>query len=97
MKVIILPIAKNDMLRIGDYIAQDNPTRAISFMHELRKATEVLSVFPEAFPLVSGYEDTGIRLHVYRRYRIFFRVRVADNEVSVLRVLHGAQDYHQHL
>ncbi len=35
MKLGISPLAEQDMEAIGDYIAQDNPVRAVSFTEEL--------------------------------------------------------------
>ena len=35
MKVVFSPAAKDDLLEIALYIAQDNPTRALSFVDEL--------------------------------------------------------------
>ena len=88
-------LAERDIESIGDYIAQDNPTRAVTFVDELRQAVEVLASFPEAFPRVAGYEKSNVRFHTHGRYVIYFRV--FPDRVSVLRVLHGSQDYRRHL
>ena len=37
MRSIFLPAAIADLEGIGDYIARDNPRRAISFVAELRR------------------------------------------------------------
>jgi plasmid stabilization system protein ParE len=50
-----------------------------------------LGDMPQAFPLVSRYEHLGIRRRVYRDYLIFYRIDV--DRVSIVRILHGAQDY----
>ncbi|ENZ94836.1 type II toxin-antitoxin system RelE/ParE family toxin [Xanthomonas fragariae] len=44
--------AEDDLERIGDYIAQDNPHRALSFVRELREKCMELASTPQAFPLV---------------------------------------------
>ena len=36
MRLVFLPQAEMDLEAIGDYIALDNPRRAISFVRELR-------------------------------------------------------------
>ena len=36
MRVAISPLAERDLERIGDYIAEDNPARAVGFVAELR-------------------------------------------------------------
>lgn len=35
MRMIVLPAAKADLIEIGDYIAVDNPARAMSFIAEI--------------------------------------------------------------
>lgn len=34
-RLIILPAAMADLIEIGDFIAQDNPARALSFVAEI--------------------------------------------------------------
>ena len=36
MRLVITPLAEQDIESIGDYIARDNPRRALSFIRELR-------------------------------------------------------------
>ncbi len=42
-----------DLETIVDYIARDNPLRAISFLRELREKCLGLVDLPERFPLIS--------------------------------------------
>ncbi len=83
--------AEQDLERIGDYIAEDNPERAIGFTHELRDACLGLATFPERFPVVARYEAHGIRHRGHGNYLIFYRVEA--DRVVVIHVLHGAMDY----
>ena len=46
---------------------------------------------PLAFPLVPRHEHKGVRRRVFRGYLIFYRVEA--DAISVVRILHGAQDY----
>jgi toxin ParE1/3/4 len=83
--------AEYDLETIGDYIARDNPARALSFLQELRSKCLGLTDMPERFPLVPRYEAEGVRRRVHRDYLIFYRV---DREkVVILHILHGAQNY----
>ena len=50
-----------------------------------------LDPFPERFPLVPRYEVHGIRRRLHGKYLIFYSV--AEDEVVILHVLHGAMDY----
>ncbi|HXG80274.1 MAG TPA: type II toxin-antitoxin system RelE/ParE family toxin [Sphingomicrobium sp.] len=83
--------AEQDIERIGDWIAADNPARAESFVEELLAACKSLADFPERFPLVPRYERHGVRHRVHGNYLIFYRV--GNGRVVVLHVLHGAMDY----
>ncbi|WP_408914414.1 type II toxin-antitoxin system RelE/ParE family toxin [Brucella pseudogrignonensis] len=83
--------AENDLEQIVDYIAKDNPLRALSFVQELRSKCEALAYSPLAFPLVPRYESYDIRRRVHGSYLIFYRVRA--EQVVIVHVLHGASDY----
>nr|WP_241021677.1 type II toxin-antitoxin system RelE/ParE family toxin [Burkholderia sp. Ac-20353] len=79
---------------IADYIARDNPRRAVTFVRELREKCLGLAGMPLAFPLVPRFEAHGIRHRGHGNFQIFYRV-VGDPpaQVDVLYVLHGARDY----
>ena len=83
--------AEQDLERIADYIAQDNPPRAFSFLQELRGKCLALADMPERFPLVPRYEASGVRRRAHGNYLIFYRVE--KEKVVVIHILHGAQDY----
>jgi toxin ParE1/3/4 len=73
---------------IGDYIARDNPARALSFLDELKAHCERILEMPGAYP---AREDlgAGIRMVVHGRYLILFRT---DSEtVRIERFLHSAR------
>ncbi len=91
MRVVFTQSAKAGLLEIADYIARDNPRRALSFVQELRGAAEATGEFPEAYPLVPRYEHWGLRRRPYGNYLIFYRVEA--EEVVIDYILHGAQDY----
>lgn len=83
--------AEFDLEAIGDFIARDNPSRALSFLRELREKCLSLADMPERFPLVPRYETAGVRRRVHGDYLIFYRVEVG--KVLILHILHGAQNY----
>jgi toxin ParE1/3/4 len=91
VNVVLTEAAIGDLVRIGRFIGQDNPTRAASFVAELEKRCQNLSVIPRAFPLLPGRETSDIRRRPYGDYLIFYRLQV--DRIEVLRVLNGAQDY----
>jgi toxin ParE1/3/4 len=67
--------AEGDLERIADYIAQDNPHRALSFILELRDRCMSLASMHSMFPYAPRYERYGIRQRIYENYRIFYRIR----------------------
>lgn len=90
MIVEITAGAEADLEGIGDYIARDNPTRALSFVRELARACLDLADMPEAWPVVPRYEHHGIRRGVHGRYLIFYRI--SSEQITVLYILNGAMD-----
>ncbi|KAF7961500.1 plasmid stabilization protein [Cupriavidus sp. UYMU48A] len=94
MVVRLTPLAETELEAIADYIARDNPRRALSFVQELRDRCLSLADMPLAFPLVPRYEDRGIRHRVHGNYQIFYRV-MGDPpaRIDVLHVLRSARNY----
>ena len=91
MIVVLTDEAEADLEAIGDYIAADNPARAVTFVQELRDQCDGLADIPRAVSLVPRYEQHGIRRRVFGNYLIFHRIDA--DRITVLHVLHGAMDY----
>ena len=91
MIVVFTEEAEADLEHIGDYIALDNPRRAVSFVNELIDRCESLADMPRAYPLVPRYEGKGVRRRPHGAYLIFYRV--GADQIDILHVLNGAQDY----
>jgi toxin ParE1/3/4 len=87
--VVFSPRAVVDLREIGDWIAQDSPRRALTFVSELRAHALKIANAPLGF---SSREDLspGLRMAVHRPYLIFFRLE--PDTVRIERVLHGARD-----
>ncbi len=83
--------AEHDLEAIGDFIARDNPARAVIFLEDLRSKCQGLADMPERFPLVARYAATGVRQRVHGDYLIFYRVEA--EKVVIIHILHGARDY----
>ena len=83
--------AEYDLETISDYIARDNPARALSFLQELRSKCLGLADMSERFPLVARYEAPGVRRRGHGDYLIFYRVEA--EKVFIIHILHGAQNY----
>jgi toxin ParE1/3/4 len=88
-RLVILPAARADLIEIGDFIALDNPERALSFLAELERVMHAAAERPGSFPARDDLYP-GLRATRHGRYLIFFVE--AGREVQVVRVLHGARD-----
>ena len=91
MKVLFTEAAESDLEAIGDWIAKDNPGRAMTFVRELRRSCVDIGPRPLGYPFVEHRRGEGIRRKVHGNYLIFYRVWL--DAVEFLRVLHGARDY----
>jgi toxin ParE1/3/4 len=89
MDYIVSSEAEADLEEIGDYIAQDNPHRADTFIDEIRARFEEISRMPLAYAARPEI-DVGVRACVHGNYVIFFYV--TDATVQIARVLHGARN-----
>lgn len=89
MKVRLNPAAEADLEAIADYIARDNPDRALSFVRELRAHCAGIGDAPKAH---APRPDLGraVRCRPHGSYLILYRI-VAD-EVLVSRVVHASRD-----
>jgi toxin ParE1/3/4 len=80
--------AELDLEEIGDFIAADNPDRAVTFVREIRDHCVRIATSPLAYAARPEVGD-GIRACPHGRYIIFFRP--AEAHVLVVRVLAGAR------
>jgi len=89
MRVEFSALVEGDLEAIGDYIAADNPVRAVSFVREIRVQCQQLGENPMLHRLRPEIAPQA-RLAAFRRYVILFRI--VDEVVRVERIVHGARD-----
>ena len=90
MKLDITSAAEADLEEIADYLARDNPVRAMTFVREIYERCFDIADMAEAWPVVPRYEHHGIHRRVHGRYLIFYRV--GEDRIIILHVLNGAMD-----
>lgn len=83
--------AERDLEAIGDWISQENPERAFSFVRELRVDCASLADFPERYATYKTSDMGDMRRKPHGNYLIIYVV--GEEIVSIIRILHGAQDY----
>lgn len=88
MRLSFSPRAALDLEEIGDYIARDNPKRALSFLAEIEAHCHRVSQMPSAFPSCNDLA-LGLQKAVHGNYLILFRVE--SDTVRVERIIHGAR------
>lgn len=95
-KVVVLPMAENDIASNIDYIfyEKEAPDTAKQLLAGFRKTISKLEQFPESHEFDED-EDLAvmkIRKCYYKNYKIFFYVNKEKRAVYVLRVLHMLVD-----
>jgi toxin ParE1/3/4 len=91
VKVIFTNEALQNLRDIGDYIAEDNPSRALTFVRELREKALGIGRMPRAYPLVGQFDGDDVRRRVHGDYLILYTVEA--ERVLILFITHGARDY----
>jgi toxin ParE1/3/4 len=90
MRLSITPLAAQDLEEIGDYIAQDNPLRAVEFITALQSHCETILRNPKGYRLREEF-SINMRSCSHGNYVIFYESD--DKEVTVVRVLYGGRDF----
>ena len=89
MKVVFSAAAKDDLLDIAIYIAQDNPARALSFVDELEGKCLALGHAPGSGATRPELGE-GVRMLAHGHYLIFYRAN--ESAVRIERIMHSARD-----
>jgi toxin ParE1/3/4 len=89
MRLRITPLAAQDLEEIGDYVAQDNASRAVEFLAELQAHCEIIRRNPEGYRQRLVFSQT-MRSCTNGNYVIFFESN--DSEITIIRVLHGGRN-----
>jgi toxin ParE1/3/4 len=81
--------AKKDLEEIHDYIAQDNPSMALSFIISIQDKCQSVASSPE---IGRKREELGSELRSFpiKNYIIFYRI--SNSNIQVIRILHAARD-----
>ncbi|MEM6711759.1 MAG: type II toxin-antitoxin system RelE/ParE family toxin [Pseudomonadota bacterium] len=92
MRVILSGPARLDLSDIYDHIRYEaGPRTARAFTADLYERCSGLKRMPKRYALLAGFEAEGYRKRVYRDYIMVYRV--ADTQIEIIRVFHGASDY----
>jgi toxin ParE1/3/4 len=89
MRVEFSRWVEGDLEAIGDFIAEDNPRRAVTFIREIRHKIERIGRQPLLYQLRPEIGE-GARLAVVGRYVILYRI--VGELVRIERVVYGGRD-----
>jgi len=87
MKIIWSRSAQTNLQEIGDYIAQDSPTRALAHLNTLVETAEKVLRFPRAGRVVPEADLAELREVICENYRVIYLIQ--DSQVLILAVLEG--------
>jgi toxin ParE1/3/4 len=88
-KIIRAPAAVRDLSAITDYIAAENLTAALGFYDEIDSLLSMIAEYPEMGEAVEHLAPR-LRRFMLGNYLLFYRH--VDDEIELIRVLHGARD-----
>ena len=89
MQIFFSPLAEGDLESIGDYIADDNPVRALNFVAELRIQCATIAKAPQAYRPRPDL-GSGVRSCAHGNYVVLFTA--TKSQLTIVRILHGAMD-----
>ncbi|MDR2202695.1 MAG: type II toxin-antitoxin system RelE/ParE family toxin [Clostridiales bacterium] len=75
-----------DLLNIFDYIAADNPVKAVEFTSLIKKRLGGLSEFPQ-----QGADIGKYRKLIIENYVAHYKIDESKNRVILCRIVHGAK------
>jgi len=89
MRVKLSTLIKGDLAAIADYIAQDNPERAVTFIQEIRKEFARIRRTPLQHRLRPEIA-ADVRIAIVGQYVILYRI--VGKVVRIERVVYGGRD-----
>ncbi len=91
-KVTWTDAASADLQEIVDYIRRFDSAAAKRLGEEIISHSEILASFPFIGPSFPRDSEGNQREVVCRNYRIFYRIREAEQIVDIVAVRHGASE-----
>jgi toxin ParE1/3/4 len=92
LPVRYLPAAQDDLLTVLEFIAQDSPSRAVTFTDMLDERIQALSKHPHLgrVPRHPHLRAMGYRVLVIESYLVFYRIR--PRFIEIHRVMHSSRN-----
>jgi toxin ParE1/3/4 len=94
-KVVMLPVAEQDLEVIVEYLAQFYESTALRQYDRIVKKIKELPLFPEKYEIYSAGQYRAYRRMPVDSYLVFYVV--LENSIEIHRILHGSRDIKCHL
>ena len=89
VRVDFTAAARRDLQAIGDWIARDNPARALTFTDKMQRRALSLVQFPMRNPVARDTKRGALRKCVHGRYQIYYLV--LPDSIEIVSFRHSAQ------
>lgn len=90
-RCVFTPTARADLQQIHDFIAQDSPTNALTFVDRLEESCLTLADFPYMGTARPEF-GSDLRSFVVPGTRYVIICRPIDDGVVIIHIRHGSQD-----
>jgi toxin ParE1/3/4 len=91
LQLVYRPASLDDLDAIFDFIGADNPSRAMTFVEDIRTHCRTLCAHPELGP---SRPDIGVDIRIFpMRSRVVIAYRVRAGVIEITRIFYGGQDY----
>lgn len=88
-QLIWSPRSLQDLELIFEYIQQDSPDHAHSFVRKLIEETTRVTEFPFSGRKVPEFKEPNIREKLYKSYRIIYRIK--EVQIEVVTIVHQSR------
>ena len=94
VKLVYTCRAEDDMDSIFDYIAENSAGNALNYVDRMQAVIENLIIFPYmGVSCKAKGIDRDCKILIFENYLIFYQVNENNNEITILRILHGSRKY----
>ena len=81
MKIVWTKESLNRLIEIEDFIAEDNPNKAIEFINFLIEKTEIIVDNPKIGRVVPEFSNPVLRELIIKNYKIVYRINKSKIEI----------------
>ncbi len=91
MECVFSQRAEDDLDAIAEFIAVDNPARALSYIRDMRARCDTITQLPGAAMIVDRIDDVPVRKVNFGNYRIYYTWLADQDVVFILHIRHMAR------